>query len=349
MHALPPAASAAAPAGGPSDSYQARGAGPRVMVFDDFTNADRPGVTTHGELVQTELTRYQPGLEVVRQQVALDGNTDPIARGQRGALDGFFRSQFTTRLDNASDAWAGVLESEGGRAVIHQSQGASQSRAVEPLWGRAQRDESFRGQLERQLGLPSSGTGEMNREERSRLLGALVSRSDSIHRRDPAVRESIEELRLLQSEAADQGHIHVISAGNQGALEREMKALGVAIPGGFFTNELVGPDSIVVGAADDGTREARSGRPAGVAGIASPNAGAHISADAVDRPMMVEGQQQYHTGSSYAAPQVSSLVVDMLRQTPDLSRDQILNQLRAQASPLPGSEAYVGAGVVAYQ
>lgn len=319
------------------------------MVFDDFSNADRPGVTTHGELVQTELVRNQPGLEVGRRQVALDGNLDPIVRGQRGSLDNFLRGQFTSRLDNAGDAWADLLESEGGRAVIHQSQGASQSRAVEPLWGRAQRDEAFRGQLERQLGLTSSGAGEMSQPERSRLLGALVQRSDSLHRQDPAVRESIEELRLLQSEAADQGHIHVISAGNQGALEREMKGLGVAIPSGFFTNELVGPDSIVVGAADDGTREARSGRPAGVAGIASPNAGAHISADAVDRPMVVEGQQQYHTGSSYAAPQVSSMVVDMLRENPDISRDDILNRLRSQAAPLPGSEAYVGAGVVAYR
>lgn len=156
-------------------------------------------------------------------------------------------------------------------------------------------------------------------------------------------------MRLLQAEASERGHVHVISAGNQGALAREMEQLGVPAPSGFFRNEMVGPDSIVVGAADDGTRQARSGHPAAVAAIASPNAGALISADAVDRPMLVEGQLQHHTGSSYAAPQVSSLVVDMLRGQPDLTRDELMARLRAQAQPLPGQERYVGAGVVAYQ
>ncbi len=331
-----------------TDRFSSGSAEVRVAILDDFTNADRPGVTTHGELVETELLRNQPGLPVTRQQVALNGRMDAIARGQRGSLDTFFRNQVTERLDNASDGWAQLLESDGPRTVVHQSQGASQSRAVEPLWGRVQNEPAFRRQVERQLGLARSGES-LSREERSRLLGAIVSRSDQIHRADPTVRESVEELRLLQEEAADRGHIHVISAGNQGALEREMNDLGVAIPSGFFRNEFVGPESIVVGAADDGTREARSGRSAGVAAIASPNAGAHIAADAVDRPMMVEGQLQHHTGSSYAAPQVSSMVVDMLRAEPDLSRQEILARLRSQAAPLPGQEQYVGAGVVAYR
>ena len=65
--------------------------------------------------------------------------------------------------------------------------------------------------------------------------------------------------------------------------------------------------------------------------------------------MMVEGQLQHHTGSSYAAPQVSSMVLDMLRAEPSLSRQEILTRLRSQAAPLPGQERYVGAGVVAYR
>ena len=347
VYAMPAATAPSAPQG-PTDSYAATAVGPRVAILDDFTNAERPGVTTHGELVETELLRNQPGLTVDREQVALGGSMEGITQGRRGALDSFFRSQFTQRLENAGDGWARILDAEQGRTVVHQSQGASQSRAVEPLWGRVQSDSAFRGQVERQLGLSSSGDT-LDRSERSRLLRAIVDRSDQIHRNDPAVQDSIEELRLLQSEASERGHVHVISAGNQGALEREMLELGVPIPEGFFRNELVGPDSIVVGAADDGSQQARSGRPAGVAGIASPNAGAHISADAVDRPMIVEGQLQHHTGSSYAAPQVSSMVVDMLRSEPDLSRDQILARLRSAASPLPGQERYVGSGVVAYQ
>lgn len=349
VHALPPQGSASPAPSQPADTYRSAQGQVRVVVLDDFTNASRAGVTTHGELVETELLRNQPGLQVTRGQVALDGDQSAILQGRTGSLDQFFRGQFRTRLDNASDAWAQLLEAPGGRAVIHQSQGASQSRAVEPLWGRAQGDLGFRNQLERQLGLPTSSGQQMTGEERARLLRTLVSRSDSIHRRDPAVRESIEELRLLQSEAAERGHVHVISAGNQGALAREMQQLGVPIPQGFFRNELVSPDSIVVGAADDGTRQARSEQAPRVADIASPNAGAMISADAVDRPMMVEGQLQHHSGSSYAAPQVSSLVIDMLREHPDLTRDEVLGRLRSQATPLQGQERYVGAGVVAYR
>lgn len=190
VYALPAQASTAPEPSQPTDTYRAGQV--RVMVFDDFTNASRPGVTTHGELVETELLRNQPGLEVTRSQVALDGNQAEIAAGRAGSLDQFLRGQFSTRLDNASDAWARLLESPGERAVIHQSQGASQSRAVEPLWGRAQGDMAFRNQLERQLGIPATNGQQMAREEKTRLLSTSLplglyppprSRCARVHRR----------------------------------------------------------------------------------------------------------------------------------------------------------------------
>ena len=105
---------------------------------------------------------------------------------------------------------------------------------------------------------------------------------------------------------------------------------------------------IIVGAADDHSKEAISDSPAEVAFIASPYAGTMIAADGVDRPMSAEGRNWHSTGSSFAAPQVSSLSVDILQQQPDLSRDGLLTVLCEHATPLPGQEQFVGASVISY-
>lgn len=315
---------------------------PRVIVVDDFSTAATG--TTHGEIVEAELVR-DLALQgpVLRHQVGLYGGDFGLSQGRPGALDDFLRDHFAGRMARDTEALQEILLEGGARAVIHQSQGASQSRVVDELYYRALRDQEFGGHLQNQLGLSSTRLDTV--DGKRELLSALVETTDQMYHEDATVAEQRQDLRRVQEQLHEKGHIHVISAGNQGHLYRDMLELGITTPAQFFTNDFAGPHSIIVGAADNRSREAQ-GAGFGVAAIASPVAGAHLAADGVDRPLSVDGSFGHHTGSSYAAPQVSRTILEMLRVEPGLSRNEILTQLQSAALPVPGAESYLGAGVL---
>lgn len=316
----------------------------RVVVLDDFANAET--ATTHGELVEVELSRFHnpETLKMERQQVSLHTGDFGLNRGERGALGEYLRDHFAGRMERGAEALERLLASDGPRAVLHQSQGASQSRVVDELFYKAGRNAEFRAHLQQQLGLgPGSDYG---RAEKRELLSRLVQEVVRVASSDARVLEARQNLRELQDLAHQEGHIHVISAGNNGYLGRDMERLGVEIPPTFFSNDLASEHSIVVGASDDGSKGWNAQGPHRPADLASPNAGAHLAADGVDRPLLADGHQGFHSGSSYAAPQVSDRVLHLLRSQPDISRDEILRELLAHTTPVPGAEATLGAGVL---
>lgn len=319
----------------------------RAIVVDDFTHADTG--TTHGEIVETELARFHhpggdhPDISMERAQVSLGDEVQGIQEGKPGALESYLRSHFAGRMTRDAQALEGLLRGGGPRGVIHQSQGASQSRAIDVLYYRALRQKDFASALQRQLGMPPTSLSS-DAEKRDFLRG-LVDRADQIYRGDPAVGQARTRLREVQARLDQQGFLHVISAGNQGYLYRDMVRLGVDIPKDFFTNDFAGPHSIIVGAADNQSKDLSS-HGYRVADLASPFAGAQISADGVDRPMTVDGKSDLHSGSSYAAPQVSSTILDMLRIDPEIKREQVYGQLVQSARLVDGAESYLGAGVL---
>ena len=320
----------------------------RVIVVDDYWIADEH--TTHGEIVEAELSRdFQVGenvdITLERQVVSLYGGEHGIDEGRPGSLESYLREHFAGRVSRDADAMQRILEGGGPRGVIHQSQGASQSRAVDPIYYRAIRDNDFGIKLQEQLGMEP--TNLESRLEKRELLQRLLQRADDIYSQDEAVLQARERLRGLQDRLHEKGFIHVISAGNQGHLYRDMVELGVDIPADFFTNDFASEHSIIVGAADNQSKEVR-GERLGVANLANPNAGAHIAADGVDRPLTVDGNFGHHSGSSYAAPQVSNEILDMLRTDTNITRDEVLQQLQRAATPVPGAESFLGAGILAH-
>lgn len=319
----------------------------RVIVVDDFANADTG--TTHGETVEVELSRFHhpggehPDITMERAQVNLWDGEHGIIEGKPGALESYLRSHFAGRMTRDAQALEGILQGGGPRGVIHQSQGASESRAIDAVYYRALHEKDFGSALQRQLGM--SPTALSSDAERRDFLQGLVNRADQIYSGDPEVAQARTRLREVQDRLDQQGFIHVISAGNQGYLYRDMVRLGVDIPKDFFTNDFAGPRSIIVGAADNQSKDLVS-HGYDVASLASPFAGAQIGADGVDRPMTVDGKSGLHSGSSYAAPQVSSTILDMLRINPEVSRDQALEQLLQSARHVDGGDSYLGAGVL---
>ena len=123
----------------------------RVIVVDDYWKAEEH--TTHGEIVESELARdFRVGeggdITMERQVVSLWGGEHGIDEGRPGSLESYLREHFAGRMSRDADAMQRILEGGGPRGVIHQSQGASQSRAVDPIYYRALReDDSVRAVL----------------------------------------------------------------------------------------------------------------------------------------------------------------------------------------------------------
>ncbi len=280
-----------------------------LTLYDDFAHAQDVGVTTHGELVEGVLVHQglQPS-EITRRQVTLV-REETLEHG----LDAYIRERFLTPMRGTTRR----LEHQAP-GVVSQSQGASDSRVVEALYGR----KDWRARLERELGV----TGERE------FLQALCDRVSHVRRTDPQIRQARHELLDAGHDAAEHGVARFLSAGNQGELSRTFARLGVTVDRDFYANYLADPSATIVGAADQGH----------AAGIASPNAGAMLSAQGVDVESQHDGQVTRETGSSYATPQVARVAREGYRH----GIDALGPRLVASAQPVPGAEAYLGAGTL---
>ncbi len=307
-----------------------------VVIFDDFVEADVR--STHGLLVQKEESGQGPDCEAVptsaQRQVTIDVPFDPIKNQEADGLEQYVRNHFLIRLNNTSEALRAEA-ARGVRLVINQSQGASESRVFQVLAGAA-RNPEHRPYLASQLGLEEN-------PDNKELLGALLEEVARVHRHDPAVQAAERELAEASALADEQGIIRIVSAGNHGLLHRHLVRLVLEPDAEFHRNALATESSIIVGAADDkGTPDPSDDE---VSYQASPMAGAHLSADGVQRELCVHGQVGKHDGSSYAAPQVSDRVDEMLLEDPTITRDQVLETLVSEVTPRPGDETYLGAGI----
>lgn len=303
---------------------------PYVVVLDEFPQ--QPDQVSHGTLVETVLIQRSP-VAVQRRQVSLGASLEHVQKQEPGALDQYVVQRFETPTRQTAE----VLKELPGPAVASQSQGASESRVVESLWGAAQSNPGTRAFLARELGIAADSPD-------GTFLQALVDRVDSLHGSNAEIHAARQQLLQAARVAREHGIIRVLSAGNQGVLDRQLETLGVSISRDFYLSDLADGNAIVVGAADD------RGTPAleddGAAGIASPNAGAIIAAYGVNVPISVHGTLQYHTGSSYAQPQVAALIAGWKAENPALTAEQAQQKLLDSARPVPGQEAQLGYGII---
>lgn len=301
-----------------------------LLILDDFRGEHSHGVSVEQALKGTNTCGPGTDREVRRVSVDLVQGFDKL--NTPGALDNYVRNRFLVPVGDTTRA----LEEVQGRAVLHQSQGASESRIVEALWGRTTWDKDFRSDLAGQLGVSSSS-------EDKQLMQALLDRVHAIHG-EPAVVSARAGLLEAAEGATSRGAIRVLTAGNQGVLSRTFETLGVNVPEGFYRSDLADPAAVIVGASDDhGTADPSDDT---VADLASPDAGAMVAMDGVDRPVCFNGKQEKQSGSSHAGPQVSKLLDEAWTATPQASREELIARLQANVRPVSGGEAFVGKGIV---
>lgn len=305
---------------------------PSLHLLDEFP-ADSSTVT-HGTLVESAL-KDRTSMAIVRHQVSLDAGLNELEKGLPGSLNGYVVRRFVTPTQQTARA----LEQIHGPAVAGQSQGASESRVVEGLWGAVLSRQTIRQTVERELGLPSDASD-------AALASALVQRVDQVHDQDPQIASARGELLQAAEKAADRGVIRVISAGNQGELGKQLQSLGATLPTDFYRSDVADPNAIIVGASDNHRTATLSDD--GAASIASPDAGALIATQGVDVPVRMHGKIWPQTGSSFAQPQVTGAISDWLTADPGLTRNEALARLQSLARPVPGAERQVGAGIVSF-
>ena len=305
---------------------------PYVVVLDEFPSADQPTAVSHGTLVESVLVQRAP-VPVRREQVSLGASMEKIQQQEPGALDQYVVQRFETPTRETAE----VLSRLRGPAVASQSQGASESRVVDALWGAAQGNAATRAFLARELGVAGDASD-------AEFLQALVDRVDNVHSHSSEIHQARQQLLQAARKARENGVIRVLSAGNQGQLDRQLEQLNVSISRDFYFSDLVDGAAIVVGAADDRGTPDRADD--GAAPIASPGAGAIVAAYGINVPVVVNGEIQYHTGSSYAQPQVAALVARWQAQDPTLTPEAAQQKLLEQARPVAGQEAELGYGII---
>lgn len=302
----------------------------QVMLLDEFPRDSAS--LTHGTMVEAVLqSRTQVSHQ--RVQVPLGAQMDLIQRPEPGNLDKYIVQRFSV----PTEATARALEDMHRPGVAAQSQGASESRVVESLWGAAQARPATRAFLEQELGIAAGASD-------AEFLQSLVQRVDEVHDNNRTIGAARQHLLRAAQSAEEAGVIRVISAGNQGHLEQLFDRLGVITSRDFYMSDMADPGAIIVGASDNHGTDARADD--GPAALASPNAGALVGAQGVNVPVTVHGKTYLESGSSFAQPQISALVAEWKSADPGLTRDEALQRLLTLSQPVSQAEPYIGAGII---
>jgi hypothetical protein len=132
-----------------------------------------------------------------------------------------------------------------------------------------------------------------------------------------------------------------IASGNMGRAHALFDRLGITPPSDFFDGTWLAdlPEGVIVVGASSG--DTPTDKPAL---FTSPMNGVDVAADGTK--ITVNAAGKLDDGTSFSAPQVAGLVADIRAANPNLTPAQAEAILKQSATPIPGQEALVGAGVI---
>lgn len=307
---------------------------PSIAILDEFTSANVPGETTHGEKVEGVL--LSQGLEqedIKRLQVSSPGDAqqlyDEMAEGQVDALDRYIETRMGGVFDGTTSALEEILQDKDSAiTTVNQSQGMSSGLVLSQLTSVAREVPEFKDLLKEQVGLPADASGQ-------ELVQALADTIGDINQNSPVVQQARERYLEVSQQLAERGISHVLAAGNEGETEDIVMASGIETGADFFRNILANDNTTVVGGVD-----AQGGNA-----WFNANAGAEISALGVEVPILTaDGVQVTENGSSFAAPFVAATDARLAVMFPNLSARQREGMMAASALPVDGQPGEVGAG-----
>lgn len=177
---------------------------------------------------------------------------------------------------------------------------------------------------------------DMSPSEVNALLDEVMKKGQSM-----AASPVMQEIRDALKKLVEQGTTIIFSAGNDGEATQKLQDLEITVPEGFYNSpdyDDMPPGVIVVGGTDSNNPDSPAWSET------TPTQSVDVAADANEVTISYDGNVS--DGTSYAAPQIAGLVADMKALDPSLTPAQIEGILVQSATPQPGKEALVGAGVV---
>jgi hypothetical protein len=149
------------------------------------------------------------------------------------------------------------------------------------------------------------------------------------------------ELKTSLQNLVEAGVNVTIASGNSGRAHALFDSLGITPPSDFFDGTWLAdlPEGVIVVGASSG--DTPTDKPAL---FTSPMNGVDVAADGTK--ITVNAAGKLDDGTSFSAPQVAGLVADIRAANPNLTPAQVESILKESATPIPGQEALVGAGVI---
>lgn len=306
-----------------------------IAVFDEFYNADEPGVSTHGERVEGVL-QQKGGLgdeDIQRYQIN-EGSGHRFGDDAYGLHD-LVESCYSSLLDDTSDSIEEILNDKDSKiTTINQSQYMAGGLIAEYFWSNCKENPKFLADLTEHLGLDPKVSERELAQTMVNAIGDVVSSSDIIA-------ESQERFHDVSKRASEAGITHVVCSGNLGSIAGEFRRLGVETDQQFYTSALASGHTLVVGASDE------TGNFPVSASFSSPNAKADVAAPGVNIDIITQdGVQTTGSGTSYAAPAAAVLVAKIRANDPETTPSEIELLLKRTTNPIFGLRNEAGSGTI---
>jgi hypothetical protein len=317
---------------------------PKVAIFDGFAEAkEEPQHGDSVEKVVISTTRLKDkDIQNFQNSYERATSEDDVFKAKpeelMSKLATLTEETVTGFLQATARNLDSVVESKSIR-VVNQSQSQCAARVGRPFVDKLEADESFRITVKEALGLPLRAHTHTVAEA---LLNEIQTTFDQSEKIDRAEKDYLRSAK----KAYDKGIVHVVTAGNLGRLTADWEKKGINAPENAYRSVLATEYATIVGATDSrGTTTVRDDR---AASFTSVYAGAEFSMHGVNVEVASKDPKKnsYSNGTSFAAPQMTGLISDMIKANPKLGVAKIEELLRAAAVPVKGTAEQLGAGQI---
>lgn len=309
----------------PTSGYaEPKEAAPKLALLDDF-NGDPHGyphgqavesvLLSHSELTDQDIQRYQnePQIAQVEEEWKKHGS---FRTGFRAAVaKNVARFYLNTTLNLHT-----ILKEQPSIKVISQSQGETSANQLGQVYQGLHKSETFRQGVAQSMGLtPDASIG--------KICEALLAEADEVSNHGEVCKKARQMYLQAAKAVKDRGIIYLVAAGNHGALNRELEALGVESSPSAFRNILANEFVTVVAANDS------QGNPST---LNSPRAASEVYELGEDLPWSTsedfEPNSGVDSGTSLATPIVAGRILEMLEEDPGLSPFEIESSLMGEVA-----------------
>lgn len=243
------------------------------------------------------------------------------------SLDDYLDTGLSGAFNMASDHLESVASRDGKKpSAINISVGFNKLALIDTVLTEMQDNPDFQNRVFHDLSLlPGQATDKQ-------LLHALNQRLESRIQQSPEYLRALGRYQKTTQQLADNGTVIVVASGNEQREARAYKALNIPVAEDAALNFLAMSEHVIVaGAIDDkGTSTTSDDQGAAFSSQGTQQHPITVAADGVN----VSGQGKLD-GTSFAAPQITSLIAEIKAVNPNVSVKEVKSILQQTATDNP--------------